>query len=423
MFRPTPFLSLGLAAALMAGCGAASRVGAVAGPSAALAEALAKGKAFAVDKTMRGGSWAKTERLEATAANFPDEPSRPNGKLRDQELVAAFGSAQPESRYALLHYAQGWDRANDTLPPVILVHGAIVDANSGWVKPHGEPGLAPHLAKEGRRVFAITYAHRHGDNLLWAAQLAWAIARVKEVTGAKEVDLVAHSKGTVAARALASGLKLQFGSYQKDVRRLVLVGGPMKGIDFTFRHPIVNLGLYPEKDDVRFNAPMSWSKMIAFGLWTDIEGKGLTMDAPKTCFPGQAQMLSRWSQRYPLGKLEQDWYTTYEGGQGFVSRSSGIDAAIEAGGNFMEKLAAKPLDAGVELAVLAGDAPTMKGILNEKDGPSDGLVFVESSTATADLTRGGAKLLAKEVLHENHMDLVIAPKAQAWVAKVLSSGR
>lgn len=420
MHRPHAILSAGLAALLLAGCGAA-RVGGVAQAGAdPLALARAKGQAFVVDKTTKGGAWEKTERLEATAANFPDEPSRPNGRLRDPELVAAFGAAQADSKYALLHYAQGWDQAKDELPPVILVHGAIVDANSGWVKPHGEAGLAPLLSKAGRRVFAITYAHRHGDNLVWAAQLAWAIARVREVTGAKEVDVVAHSKGTVAARALASGLKASYApSYQKDIRRLVLVGGPMKGIDFTFRHPIVNLGLYPEKDDARFNAPMSWSKMIAFGLWTDIEGKGLTMDAPKTCFPGQAQMLARWDKRFPLGKLEQDWYTTYEGGQGFISRSSGIDKAIAAGGNFMAKLAAKPLDAGIELAVLAGKSPTMAGLLNEKDGPSDGLVFVESSTATEDLTRGGAKLVAKEVLAENHMDLVIAPRALTWIAKAI----
>ncbi len=42
--------------------------------------------------------------------------------------------------------------------------------------------------------------------------------------------------------------------------------------------------------------------------------------------------------KYPLGMFEPDWYTTYEGGHGFVSHSKGIDHYIEEGGNLIERL-------------------------------------------------------------------------------------
>jgi hypothetical protein len=130
-------------------------------------------------------------------------------------------------------------------------------------------------------------------------------------------------------------------------------------------------------------------------------------------------MLYRWDKTYPLSKLEPDWYTTYHGGQGLISVSPGIDKAIAEGGDFIDQLRAHPLDKGVELASLAGDQATMKNILNEKTGPSDGVVFVKSATHTDDMVKGGAKLLANDVLPHNHMELVYAPKAKAWVVNQL----
>jgi pimeloyl-ACP methyl ester carboxylesterase len=369
---------------------------------------------YKVSGSVSAKKWEKIERLTSTEESFPTERSRPGGRQSDPEIVAAFGTDKPPSRDVLLHYAKGWESGKGT--PVLLVHGAILEATQNWIEPHDKPGLAQALAARGKRVFAVTFAHRHGDNLLQAEQLNNALARVRAVTGAKEVDVVAHSKGTVAARALASGVKLSWmRGYAGDIRRMVLVAGPHLGIDYPFRHPAVNYGLYPESQDSKRNAPMSWRRMLVMGIWVDTSAQ--TMDGG--CFPGQAQLLARWDNKYPLPKLEQDWYTTYHGGQGFASVSDGIDKAIESGGNFIEKLRKHPLDRGVELAVLAGNKQDLKTVLVEKTGPSDSVVFVDSATYTDDMVRGGAKLVAKDVLPFNHMDLVIAPKAQAWIGDQL----
>jgi len=374
---------------------------------------------YRVTASHEADDWVRIERLSSNDVRFPGEQMRSNGRHTDVDIVRAFGTDEPSSRDVLLHYYRGWNRSKGT--PVLLVHGTLLDATSSWVKPHGAVGLAPVLAEEGWRVFAVTFAHRHGDNLLWAEQVANAIARIREVTGASQVDVVAHSKGAVAVRALASGVKLGWASsYQGDIRRMVLIGAPNRGLDATFRHAILNYGLYPEKSHPLFNVPMAWMRILFMGRWIDTSAQTL-LRGYGDYFPGQAQMLARWDEVYPLSRMEQDWYSTYHGGQGFVSYSPGIDRAIADGGYFMERLRAHPLDSGVQLAVLAGDRPDLPGIHNEHTGPSDGVVFVASATATDDLTRGGARLVAKHVLSRNHMDLIIDPVALGWVGDVLRS--
>lgn len=363
--------------------------------------------------------WARIERLTHTHADFPEERVRPNGHQADAEVVAAFGSQAPASRHVLLHLGRRWETGTGV--PVLLVHGATVDAQY-WHNPYDRPGrgLAPLLEQEGRRVFAVTFAHRHGDNFLWAAQLNVAIARVRELTGATHVDVVAHSKGAVAARILASGLKLDWARpYQGDIRRLVLVGAPNLGIDYLFRHPLMNWGIFPERPHPKMNAPMSWARTLVGGVWVNTDPYSLYRNAGDY-FPGQAQMLYRWDATYPLSRTEPDWRTTYHGGRGVVSVSRGIERAIGEGGHLIDRLREAPLDGGIQLAVLAGDAANRPFFLNEYTGPSDGLVFVKSAMHTEDMTRGGAALLAAEVLPLNHGELVYRSRAKRWIADVLT---
>ncbi|MNX95123.1 Alpha/beta hydrolase family protein [compost metagenome] len=353
----------------------------------------------------------------STVADFPKEKLRPNGRQTDADIVKAFGTDAPPATDVVLHYYPGWEQAKGV--PVLLVHGTILDATSTWIKPHDQKGLAKSLAEKGHRVFAVTFANRHGDNILQAEQVAWAIERIKQVTNAAEVDVVAHSKGAVVARTLASDVRYAWmPKFKRDIRRLVLVAGPHLGLDTTFRHPIINYGLYPEKSDSRLNAPMSWTGMLVLGVWVDTSAQTM-FKSYGDYFPGQAQMLARWDKEYPLPQTEVDWYTTYHGGQGFLSRSPGIDQAIEDGGHFIDLLRRSPLVPNLQLAVLAGNRADLAGIHNEHTGPSDGVVFVKSATATDDMTRAGAKLIAKDLMHLNHMDLVIAPQAHTWVADVL----
>lgn len=414
------WIALTVSVIAMAGCGRLDGTGSTplaSQASGATLEARAASR-FVVSAVTPGQNWDRIERLTATSKDFPQEKARSNGRQRDPELIAAFGTPTPSSRDVLLHYGRHWDKGEGT--PVLLVHGVLVDANTSWHAPHDKEGLSPHLSSKGKRVFALTFAHRHGDNLLWAEQIAWAIARIREVTGAAEVDLVAHSKGTVAARALLSGVKHPWMTpYGKDVRRLVMLGGPHLGLDFTFRHPLTNYGLYPEQDDRLRNAPLSWTRMLVMGLWVDTSHLTLLTDAGNF-FPGQSQILYRWDHVYPLPTLEPDWYTTYHGGRGLVSESPGISKAIAQGGHFIDRLRTNPLDAGVQLAVLAGDRPTLAGVLNETTGPSDGVVFVKSATHTEDMTRKGAPLIAKDVLPLNHMQLIYDAKAKSWLLDVLN---
>jgi hypothetical protein len=371
---------------------------------------------FTVSERMPAKAWAGIERLSASRSGFPQEAMRPNGRQVDPDIVAAFGTATPPSRDMLLHYFKGWDKNSGR--PVLLVHGAIHEATSSWIKPHGHDGLAPYLAGKGYRVFAVTFAHRHGDNLLQGEQVANAIARIRQVTGAASVDVVAHSKGCTGVRALASGLTPLGNRGAEGIRRILFVGGAHKGTDYTFRHPSVNYGLYPEEDNFLRNAPMGWTKMLYLGQWVDTAAQTMLRDHGDF-FPGQAQLFARWDKEYPLSATEPDWYTSYNGGQGFVSVSPGIDKAIAAGGNFMAKLARNPIDRHVEFAVLAGNSPTLPNVLNETTGPSDGVIFVASATATSDMTKGGAKLLDSDVIPSHHMGLIYDDAAKQWVASHL----
>lgn len=375
--------------------------------------AVGTGARYRVTAAHEAVEWVCIERLSSTIASFPPERMRANGRHTDPDIVRAFGTAEPPSSDILLHYFKGWERAQKV--PVLLVHGTLLDATSSWVRPHGASGLASRLAKAGHPVFAVTFAHRHGDNVLQAEQVANAIARIRHATGARWVDVVAHSKGAVAARALASGLA---DAYRGDIRRLVLIGAPNRGLDTTFRHAVLNYALYPEKADWYCNVPMAWTRILFMGLWLDTSAQTM-LRGYGDYFPGQAQLLWRWDREYPIPRMEVDWYTTYYGGQGFVSYSPGIDRAIAEGGHFMARLRERPLDSGVELAVLAGDRADMAGVHNEHTGPSDGIVFLESAAATDDMLGGGARLVAKAVLPLNHMDLIIDPTAQRWVLDAL----
>jgi pimeloyl-ACP methyl ester carboxylesterase len=361
--------------------------------------------------------WAKTERLEDPHPKLKGDRHNQWTRHTDPELVAAFGDAAPDSSVFLLHYARGWDAA--TRPtPVLLVHGAGLTANHCYAdRPIQQPypGLAAHLTQAGRAVFALTFAHGHGDNLKQAELLADAIARVRHVTGAEQVDLVAHSKGGMACRIYLSDAGPAWATrYRGDVRRYVMLGTPNGGIDVSFAYPNLNYWILENKS----SAPLSWTEGLYYGKWVEFADRALTSG----CYPGQLQMVARWDGRYghTRAKGQLDVPSTYVGGRGQVSVAIGIDAAIAAGGGLMARLAKKGIHPKVELAVLAGSSPWILHLIGERRGPSDGLLLVESAFATDALTQRGAKLLRKDLRSLNHLQLVYDPRANAWVEEVLA---
>ena len=84
--------------------------------------------------------------------------------------------------------------------------------------------------------------------------MADAIDRIKKLTGAGTVDVVAHSKGGIAARIYMSNMSAT--AYRHDVRRLVMLGVPNLGTDFAFRNPSISYLIYTAGG----NGVIAWDK-------------------------------------------------------------------------------------------------------------------------------------------------------------------
>jgi hypothetical protein len=129
-------------------------------------------------------------------------------------------------------------------------------------------------------------------------------------------------------------------------------------------------------------------------------------------------MLARFDQTYGVDQTQQDWYTTYYGGQGFYTKGPGIQAAIDAG-SLITRIQQAGVPASVSTYLLAGGSPSVVGIFNENRGPSDGVVFESSALATAGIaTVAGTALVAGA----NHLELGWYPAVEAQVATWLAEG-
>lgn len=351
--------------------------------------------------------WEQVEPAQVAGSLSKQEPFCDVNEFLDPDLIAALGSSRPLSDQYLLHRAAGWDR-NINRIPLLLVHGAGLDANSFtnlWAM--GYQGLQQQLVALGYRVFAITFSHSQGDNFIQAEQLAAAIAQIKEICNCNKINLVAHSKGGIAARIYLSNLSTT--PYRDDVHHFLMLGTPNLGTDFAFRNPAASYPIYLAAG----NGVIAWDKINVFGIYLDVSARAIYHDG---CFPGQSQILYKWEDSYPLDPTQPDWWSSYYGGWGFLSHSRGIDKAIQDGGNLIEKLNAQALFPDIALSVLAGNNhifwDTAPG---DSSGPGDGLVFLESALYTDGMIADGAKIKAKTVLPLNHMELVYHFKVAAWI--------
>jgi len=326
--------------------------------------------------------WDRVERLvDGDTVLFQQEDFPPGWAWDDASpasphVATAFGTATPHSGTFLLHFAPGWALADEPRP-VLLIPGAGVSAG-GVMAP-----LARFLAAEGRSVFAITFAHPHGDCYQQAEQVANAVARIAEVTGRDTVDLVGHSKGAIAAALYVSnhaGVDWGAGddergqrytqrgtAFRGDVLRFVAAGAPLGGADTAFRWTSAHMATGWGSDPI---TPSPWAFFYPYTtgnllVYEDLRGVDLWPDEGDS-FPGQAQLLAPWDDTYDLPgsdpvlgvyALQQDWFTTYHGGYGFYSFSAGIDDAMDEAGGLLDKLRGAGVDPGVEVAALAGTNP------------------------------------------------------------------
>ncbi|QIN80597.1 lipase [Rubrobacter marinus] len=364
--------------------------------------------------TSVANGWERVERWKDDGSGFLAEDYPPDGRgNQDGQRLTFFGNAkQPHSSRFLLYHAPGW-RTGTVPTPVLLVHGANDNPDRAWANPNElgsygcgaiscpSTGMMQHLSSRGYEVFAIGFPHKQGDNYYWSEQIGDAVKIIKQKTGASKVDVVGWSKGAFAARMYASSVKKSWGTaYGGDVRKLVLIGNPNRGFDYIFRHGWSHdFQIFPECGG-SVNAPAPHTEMVCYGLNRNHPELSIFRTPQGDPYPGQRQMLARWDGVYGLPTYEQDWYTTYYGGQGVYTYGYGIDRAIAEG-----SLVAPILNAGIPASVptylLSGNQADIPTIHNEHTGPSDGVVFANSSSST----QGVGTVAGRTTVYLNHLEL------------------
>lgn len=396
-------------------------IGALAGVMLLAVPATAMAGPTTLEQTFTAGianGWVQVDRWRDTLSAFTQEAFPPDGR-GDQtgQRVTFFGSARPHSSRFLLYYAPNWD-TNVKPVPVLLVHGANQDADLAWANPNeaghygcGDyscptTGLMQTLSSSGYKVFAIGLAHKNGDGYFESEQIGDAIAIIKSKTGATKVNVIAWSKAASNARMYVSSVRKSWGTvYQGNVDQLILLGGANNGIDLSFRHGwSFSLVVYPACGGV-INGPTPHDHLICYGVNTP----GAEWTYASTYFPGSAQLLKRWDSTYPLPTYEQDWYTTYYGGNGFYSSGPGISAYLSR--SLVDTIRSFPVPVGVKVHNLCGNQNDITLLHNEHTGPSDGVVFIASCRDTTGiLTDAGSATIAV-----NHLELGWSAASQSKI--------
>ncbi|ALS99383.1 esterase/lipase family protein [Lacimicrobium alkaliphilum] len=368
--------------------------------------------------------WTLVERWKDTSGNLTAE-NYPGDGRGDQtgQRATFFGTSQPGSDKFLLYHAPGWN-TNGKTTPVLLIHGANQDADIAWANPNDAgsygcgkyscpgTGLMQELVADDFKVFALSLAHKNGDGYFWSEQIANAINIIKNKTGASKVDLVTWSKSAFNARMYISSVAEAWGtSYQDDVRRLIMLGAPNNGIDWSFRHGWTHtFAVYPGCGGV-INGPTAHDAILCYGIWQS----GTQWSYASSYFPGSVQMLKRWDHVYGLPVAEQDWYTTYHGGWGYYTHGQGIDAFTPY--SLVDTVRAAGTDPDVRVHNLCGSKADIALIHNEHTGPSDGVVFVNSCVdATGISNHGGSATISV-----NHLGLGWSSAATAQIKNWLNA--
>ena len=370
--------------------------------------------------------WVRVDRYLDSNAGFTQEQYPPDGRgNQDGQRLTFFNNvAQPFSGRFLLYYAPGWNTGSRPVP-VLLVHGANDNADRAWANPNESggfgcgsstcptTGLMQYLSSDGFRVFALNFAHKQGDNYMHAQVVADAVQVIRQQLGVTQVDVVGWSMGMMAARMYVSSVRPSWGQvYQNDVRRMVLIGGPNKGYDYPFAHGYAHdLSIWPECGG-HVNAPAPHIDMTCYGVYYAHPELSIFSTSTCNCFPGQKQMLYKWDGVYGVDQTQQDWYTTYYGGQGVYTYGYGIQEGINEGG-LVDTIRSAGVPAQVTTYLLSGGTANIPTIYNENRGPSDGVVFVASASDTGGIPTVGGNT---EVVGDNHLTL-------GWEATAMSTVR
>ncbi len=401
---------------------------------------------------LEGGSaepWARIERHIDYHPDIPNETSHSSLKQFYPQVVEAFGTSTPHANSFLLHLAPNWNRSKNKTP-ILLVTGANDDASRRFAHPEStqsskhyeSKGLMQHLVAAGHPVFAISFSHLHGNNIVQGEHIANAIRRIKHLMRQEgnshfKVNLVGFSKGAMAIRSYLQSVGPSYDNfsyltrYRGDVNHVVFAGAPLGGIDIPFRYYIYNL--FIQKNELP--APLGAEKMFYNGKW---QGTGEN-DILSGRWQGQLQMLM--DQR-KLGVMDSLATITVdanmskralsEGGETFFVSSKGLNKAIEAGGHFMSRLSTYSFPRDVSFSVLAGNNNTIRdekfpergrNYVSDMAEANDGLIFLKSATYTEPLERSGAVKQNVSVLPLNHLDLSRSERAFQFIEQELTTAK
>lgn len=364
--------------------------------------------------TSVNNGWAKVERWRDADANFPQEayPADGRGDQDGDRLTYFGGVTKPHSSRFLMYYAPKWSTGTKATP-VLLVHGLNQNADQAWANPSlslcGESicpitGMMQQLDAAGYKVFALNFAHKHGDNYLQAQIVGNAIQVIKSQLGVSAVDVIGWSKGVFASRMYASSVKPSWGrAYQNDIRKLVLMAGPNNGYDYGFRHGTLNYSsVYSECSLVNLNGPVasgSYNCGFAGGPMYSHPELGYLGTGADNVFPGTRQMVKAWDATYSIDSLQPDATPIYYGGTGTYTLSPGI-ASVVSQHSIVDTVRNAGVPSSIATYELCGSSPTIFGLYNENTGPSDGVLFVSSCRDTV-----GIPNVTGSTLAYNHLNL------------------
>ena len=369
--------------------------------------------------------WSKVERYQDTDLNWPAQQYLADGR-NDQtgQRATFFGTTEPSGSQFLLYHAPGWSTGTKTVP-VLLVMGANDNVDREFADPglNGSgtcgalscptTGLMQYLNARGYKVFAVDFANMQGNNYEWAQTISDALQVVRSKTAQSLVDVVAWSKGAFPARMYVESIKPTWGrAYQNDVRKLILLGGPNGGYDYVFAHGTQGeVSIWPECGG-SLNGPSPHVDYMCFGVFYHHPELSIYNTEGYDVFAGQRQMIARWDGTYGVDQSQQDWYTTYYGGQGFTSYGFGIDTAVSQG-SLVSALQSGSVPTSITTDLLCGGAANMPGFYNENRGASDGLVFVASCTSTAGIP---GPHNVTEIVSDNHLLLGWESTAESQIS-------
>lgn len=403
--------------------------------------------------------WARAEAYRDGHPGFIREKILPVTRFKNPQLLATFPDDlyledTADSSLMVLLYGPNWDVSGKT--PILLVHGAGDDAFRAWAHPYTfetppvippeQEGFMQKFTRAGYPVFAVNFSHNHGCNYLQAEQIHNAIQVIKRKTGANTVFLLAHSKGNCASSIyLCGGREVypeEYGflsPFKKDVALYVQIGPANKGIDLAFRYYAGNISTIANDT----SAPVCFYRALLYGLWKECYREDIYRANPgKTVgnyFPGQCQLLSNLVEdgldfsvySFTPFDFNMTMRACYFGGTTMFVEAYGIEHAIEEGGATVARLNARGIDPSVGLINVYGTHRVMKEIdlgfikipIGVTDYPSDGVIYVHSSSYVNGLLSRKAKLVAQKGFPKNHLALAIHADVYEWIEQQLRDSR